>query len=35
MEGEPLAEKPVSIAIQAVADGKLTVRAGEPELTEG
>ena len=27
--GEPLAEKPVSIAIQAVADGKLEVKESE------
>ena len=31
MAGEPLAEKPVSIAIQEVADGKLEVKAGEME----
>ena len=31
MSGEPLAEKPVSIAIQAVADGKLEV---QPEVSE-
>ena len=35
MAGEPLDEKPVSIAIQAVARGELDNRAGEPELAEG
>ena len=34
MAGEPLDEKPVSIAIQAVADGKLEAKSGEPELPE-
>ena len=34
MSGEPLAEKPVSIAIQAVADGKLEARSEEPEQAE-
>ncbi len=31
MAGEPLAEKPVSIAIQAVADGELEDRNEETE----
>ena len=31
MAGEPLAEKPVSIAIQAVADGKLDDLTEQPE----
>ncbi len=31
MAGEPLDAKPVSIAIQEVADGKLEVKAGEME----
>ena len=35
MAGEPLDEKPVSIAIQAVARGELDNRAGEPEQAEG
>ena len=34
MAGEPLDEKPVSIAIQAVADGKLEAKSGEPEQPE-
>ena len=34
LEGEPLAEKPVSIAIQAVADGKLEKKTEEPEQAE-
>ena len=29
LEGEPLQEKPVSIAIQEVADGKLEVEAAQ------
>ena len=32
--GEPLAEKPVSIAIQAVADGKLETKTEETEQPE-
>ena len=32
--GEPLAEKPVSIAIQAVADGKLEPKTEETEQPE-
>lgn len=32
--GEPLAEKPVSIAIQAVADGMLETKAEKPEQAE-
>ena len=35
MAGEPLDEKPVSIAIQAVARGELDNRVGEPEQAEG
>ena len=35
MAGEPPDEKPVSIAIQAVARGELDNRAGEPEQAEG
>lgn len=31
LEGEPLQEKPVSIAIQEVADGKLEVEAAQQE----
>ena len=31
MAGEPLAEKPVSIAIQAVARGELDKKPGETE----
>lgn len=31
MAGEPLTEKPVSIAIQAVADGELDDKNGETE----
>ena len=31
MAGEPLAEKPVSIAIQAVADGNLDDGSEQPE----
>lgn len=31
MAGEPLDEKPVSIAIQAVADGKLGDKSEKPE----
>lgn len=31
MAGEPLDEKPVSIAIQAVANGELEEKAGEQE----
>lgn len=31
LEGEPLQEKPVSIAIQEVADGKLEAEAGRKE----
>ena len=34
MAGEPLAEKPVSIAIQAVADGKVSVKDEEPEQAQ-
>ena len=34
MAGEPLDEKPVSIAIQAVADGKLEAKTGELEQPE-
>ena len=34
MAGEPLEEKPVSIAIQAVANGELDNRAGELERPE-
>lgn len=34
MTGEPLDEKPVSIAIQAIADGKLETGAEEPEQPE-
>lgn len=34
MAGEPLDEKPVSIAIQAVADGKLEAAPKETEQTE-
>ena len=34
LSGEPLAEKPVSIAIQAVADGKLEARTEELEQAE-
>ena len=34
MAGEPLDEKPVSIAIQAVARGELDNRAGESEQPE-
>ena len=34
MAGEPLDEKPVSIAIQAVADGKLEKKTEEPEQAE-
>ena len=34
MAGEPLAEKPVSIAIQAVADGELDVKPEEMEQPE-
>ena len=34
IEGEPLAEKPVSIAIQAVANGELEEKSEEPEQTE-
>lgn len=34
MSGEPLDEKPVSIAIQAVADGKLEAKAEESEVQE-
>ncbi len=34
MAGEPLEEKPVSIAIQAVANGELDNKAGELEQTE-
>ena len=34
MAGEPLEEKPVSIAIQAVANGELDNRAGESEQPE-
>ena len=34
MAGEPLDEKPVSIAIQAVADGKIEARIEEPERPE-
>ena len=34
MAGEPLAEKPVSIAIQMVADGKLEAKAAQPEEAE-
>ena len=34
MAGEPLEEKPVSIAIQAVANGELDTKAEEPEQTE-
>ena len=33
--GEPLAEKPVSIAIQAVAAGVLDDQSGQPEEAEG
>ncbi len=33
--GEPLAEKPVSIAIQAVAAGELDDQSGQPEEAEG
>ena len=32
--GEPLDEKPVSIAIQAVADGKVSVKDEEPEQAQ-
>ena len=31
LEGEPLQEKPVSIAIQEVADGKLEAEAAQQE----
>ena len=34
MAGEPLAEKPVSIAIQAVANGELDVKPEEMEQPE-
>ena len=34
MAGEPLDAKPVSIAIQAVANGELDTKAEEPEQTE-
>ena len=35
LEGEPLQEKPVSIAIQEVADGKLDAQSAKQEnLTE-
>lgn len=34
MAGEPLDEKPVSIAIQAVADGKLETKTAEAEQME-
>ena len=34
MAGEPLDEKPVSIAIQAVADGKIEARIEEAERPE-
>ena len=34
MAGEPLDAKPVSIAIQAVANGVLEERTGEPEQAE-
>ena len=34
MAGEPLDAKPVSIAIQAVANGELEERTGEPEQAE-
>ncbi len=34
MAGEPLEEKPVSIAIQAVARGELDKKAGETEQAE-
>lgn len=34
MAGEPLEEKPVSIAIQAVARGELDKKAEETEQTE-
>ena len=32
--GEPLDDKPVSIAIQAVANGELEEKSEEPEQTE-
>lgn len=35
MAGEPLDEKPVSIAIQAVANGELDNKAEESEQPEG
>lgn len=35
MAGEPLEEKPVSIAIQAVARGELDQKPGEAEQEEG
>ena len=34
LEGEPLQEKPVSIAIQEVADGKLEAEAAQQEKPE-
>ena len=34
LEGEPLQEKPVSIAIQEVADGKLEAEAAQESQTE-
>ncbi len=35
VSGEPLEEKAVSLAIQEVADGTLTVEAAEEELAAG